>query len=182
MSTRKFCLAVLFCHDATGYEIRRIAGEGRFAFITEAGYGSIYPCLSKLESEGLVTVSEEFAPSKPPKKIYSITNIGKEAFVNELMELPAHDTFRSPFLLVSLFAQYLDADFIARAIDAREAYLRDKLSELRAQATECCNPASQWTMEYGITTLTASLEYLQKHRSRLEEIAREASSQPQAAE
>ena len=74
MSVRSLCLAILSFGDATGYEIRKESTEGRFSYFDDASFGSIYPALARLESEGLVTVREEPQAGKPARKVYSITD------------------------------------------------------------------------------------------------------------
>ena len=102
MSVRSLCLAILSFGDATGYEIRKESTEGRFSYFDDASFGSIYPALARLESEGLVTVREEPQTGKPARKVYSITETGRTEFVNSLCEPQARDTFKSPFLLIAL--------------------------------------------------------------------------------
>ncbi|SDQ94138.1 PadR family transcriptional regulator [Pseudovibrio sp. Tun.PSC04-5.I4] len=182
MSTRKFCLAILSSGDATGYEIRKTAQEGHFSHYIEASYGSIYPSLAKMEQEGLVTWREETSPGKPSRKIYSITQTGRDAFVEELSQTPVEDLFRSPFLLLARYCKWVGADFISREIDLRVEHLEFKIGALKVQLEQCCDPATAWTMDYGVATLSASLNFLKMNRSKLERVASERTSHIQAAE
>ncbi|MDP4089949.1 MAG: PadR family transcriptional regulator [Bacillota bacterium] len=45
--------------------------------------GSVYPLLRKLKSDGLVTTYLSEESGGPPRKYYSITESGKEHFINE---------------------------------------------------------------------------------------------------
>ncbi|KZK86588.1 Transcriptional regulator PadR-like family protein [Pseudovibrio sp. Ad46] len=182
MSTRKFCLAILSSGDATGYEIRKTAQEGHFSHFIEASYGSIYPSLAKMEQDGLVTWREEISPGKPSRKIYSITQAGRDAFVQELSETPVEDLFRSPFLLLALYSRWVGGEFISKEIDRRIEHLELKIGGMTHELEICEDPASAWTLEYGITTLSASLNYMKMNRSKLERIASERVSHAQAAE
>ncbi|KZL17808.1 Transcriptional regulator PadR-like family protein [Pseudovibrio axinellae] len=182
MSTRKFCLAILSSADATGYEIRKTAQMGHFSHFIEASYGSIYPSLAKMEQEGLVTWREETSSGKPSRKIYSITQVGREAFVKELSETALDDLFRSPFLLLALYCRWVGSEFLSNEIDRRVAHLELKISGMKHQLELSSDPAASWTLEYGISTLSASLEYLKTNRSKLEQIADERVPQTQAAE
>lgn len=182
MSTRKFCLAILSSGDATGYEIRKTAQEGHFSHFIEASYGSIYPSLAKMEQEGLVTWREETSSGKPSRKIYSITQAGRDAFVQELTATPVEDLFRSPFLLLALYSRWVGGEFISREIDRRIEHLELKIGGMKHEVELCEDPASAWTLGYGITTLSASLDYLKMNRSKLERIASERVSHAQAAE
>ena len=66
MNVRTVCLAILQFGDATGYEIKKMSTEERFAFFVDASFGSIYPALSRLQDDGCVTVREEYESGKPP--------------------------------------------------------------------------------------------------------------------
>lgn len=182
MSTRKFCLAILSNGEATGYEIRKIAQEGRFSHFIDASYGSIYPGLAKLETEGLVTWREESTAGKPTRKVYSITEAGREEFVKELRETPVEDFFRSSFLLLAHYCQWVGEDFIKDEIDRRIEHIQTQLNDLKELRQEVDESGSLWTIDYGIAMETASLEYLTTNRSRLEAIAREPVQHRQAAE
>ena len=59
MDVRTLCLGILSLGDATGYEIKKLVAEGSFSFFSEASYGSIYPALTKLTDEGLVSCVEQ---------------------------------------------------------------------------------------------------------------------------
>ncbi len=182
MSTRKFCLAILSSGDATGYEIRKAAQEGHFSHFIEASYGSIYPSLAKMEQEGLVTWREELSSGKPSRKIYSITQLGRDAFLKELFETPVEDLFRSSFLLLALYSRWVGPEFISKEIDRRMEHLELKIAGLQHELEITKDPASAWTLEYGITAYNASLNYLKMNRSKLERIASEPVSHAQAAE
>ena len=86
MNVRTLCLSILYNGEASGYDIRRMCTEEEFAYFVEASYGSIYPALAKLEEDGLVTSRTEQQDGKPAKKIYSITDAGRDAFVAALGE------------------------------------------------------------------------------------------------
>ena len=92
MSVRSLCLAILSFGDATGYEIRKESTDGRFSYFDDASFGSIYPALARLESEGLVTVREEPQAGKPARKVYSITEAGHAELIDYLCEpqAPGH--------------------------------------------------------------------------------------------
>ena len=59
MDVKTLCLGVLSRGDASGYEIKKQCEEGPFAHFYAAGFGSIYPALNALWSEGLISVREE---------------------------------------------------------------------------------------------------------------------------
>lgn len=170
MNVRTVCLAILQFSDATGYEIKKMSTEERFAFFVDASFGSIYPALSRLQDDGCVTVREEYESGKPPRKIYSITDTGRAELIESLQVLPRPDTFKSEFLLIALCAGLLDRDTIVRAMDKR---IKDLQADLKMfdEAEGCIGQGSSglaWVAEYGRTVHEASLKYLIENRGKLE--------------
>lgn len=71
-------LSLLQRHDWYGYEI----SEYLSAHIDIAD-GTVYPILRKLKSDGLVTTYLQEASGGPPRKYYSLTTLGREAYETE---------------------------------------------------------------------------------------------------
>lgn len=185
MSVRGLCLAILSFGDATGYEIRKESTEGRFSYFDDASFGSIYPALARLETDGMVTVREEPQAGKPSRKVYSITDAGREEFIRSLCEPQAPDTFKSPFLLIALNAANLPPDTLRRALDRRRAQVEDELRLLHGidDGDTCRHSGSDWTRDYGIACMDFTLRYLDEHGDALIKIAEDAAKPvPAAAE
>ena len=81
MDVKSACLGVLACGDATGYEIRKQFEEGPFGHFFHAGFGSIYPALNRLQTEGLVSCMSLTQDRRPDKKIYTITAKGERTLL-----------------------------------------------------------------------------------------------------
>ena len=84
MNTQSLILAILNFQDATGYEIKKQSTEGPFSYFVDVSYGTIYPTLSRLEKEGLVTCRSQAQEGKPDKKVYTITPAGRQMFLDAL--------------------------------------------------------------------------------------------------
>src|SRR3546814_15114546 len=80
MDGKTLCLAVLFREEATGYEIKKAFEEGPFAHFQRAGFGSIYPALSRLLAEGLAEARAHEQDGRPDKKVYRLNAAGRAAF------------------------------------------------------------------------------------------------------
>ncbi|WP_108395826.1 PadR family transcriptional regulator [Devosia submarina] len=173
MNVRTLCLSILFEGDATGYEIRRNCTEGECSYFLEASFGSIYPALARLEDDGLVTSRIEPQDGKPAKKIYSITEAGRQAFAAELTEALGPDIFRSPFLLFARFAHILPRDLV----EQRAQEFLDRTTEKRKhldEALEQCsaNAAESWIINYGRTVMAVAEQHTRAHMHELIELAR----------
>ncbi|MBU1304597.1 MAG: PadR family transcriptional regulator [Alphaproteobacteria bacterium] len=172
MNVRTLCLSILHEGDATGYEIRRLCVDGECSYFIEASFGSIYPALARLESEGLVSSRTEQQDGKPTKKVYSITPAGRDAFVQELSEPLGEETFRSPFLLFARFAHLLPRDLVeARANEfLRERSERNKI--VTAAKATSMNACDAWVINYGRAMMGVAEEYLRAHMHELIALAR----------
>lgn len=181
MSVRRLCLAILSFGDATGYEIRKESTEGRFSYFEDASYGSIYPALTRLEAEGLVSLREELHNGKA-RKVYSITSSGREDLLKSLCAPQAPDSFKSPFLLIALNAAELPPDVIRNALARHKAQVQEELRQLTDTDTECTHAGSSWTRAYGISCMKNNLAYLEENGETLIRISEEAAAAKQAAE
>jgi DNA-binding PadR family transcriptional regulator len=166
------CLAILHRGEATGYEIKKESMEGDYRYFIDASYGSIYPALARLAAEGLVTVREEAQSGRPSRKVYAITEAGREALVDALSEPPGPDIFRSRFLLVAKFAAELPAPVVRAAVEERKRHLAEEIAHLERIGSECPNAGVDWITSYGTACMRASLDYLERHGEALIALAR----------
>jgi HlyD family secretion protein len=177
MNVKTLCLALLMREPLSGYEIRKLVTEGTLAYFAEASYGSIYPALDRLEAERLVTAHEERDPGKPARRVYTITDAGRAAFLAAVHQTPGEDVFRSPFLMVAASAPLVERAHIARVIDERITHLEGELARMRAELRDIADEAEEcgggyaWTLDYGLTMVSTSLNFLREHRTRLEAVA-----------
>lgn len=165
MNVRTLCLGVLQFGEATGYEIKKTVEEGMFNHFIEASYGSIYPALTRMADEGLVTLRQETQSGRPDKKIYAITPAGSAELVRTLSAVPGPDKFKSEFLFVMLLADRLPREHISRVYEGRLADLRAELEELRSCAAECQHQGSRFVVGYGLAVYEASVRYLESQRN-----------------
>lgn len=171
MNARTLCLAILNFGEATGYEIRKQSVEGDFSYFVDTSFGAIYPALSRLTDEGLVVCRDEVNPGKPARKVYSITPAGRQAFIEALHQPIEPDVFKSPFLMTSMCAEYIDPRRVGELVDERITYMDAMLDMLNRAKTECDHPGSSWTIDYGLTVHSACRDYLIKNRDSLVAIA-----------
>ncbi len=183
MNVRTLCLSILYDGEATGYEIRRLSVEGESSYFVEASFGSIYPALAKLEKDALVRSRIEPQDGKPSRKVYSITDAGRQAFEQALLEPLEDDVFRSPFLLFARFAHLLPADLVeARLVERidRQVQAQTKLDELLAD--RACSAADEWVIKYGREMMAVAEKHLRTHMHDLITLAQSELTKKDAAE
>jgi len=173
MNVRTLCLSILYNGEASGYDIRRMCTEEEFAYFVEASYGSIYPALAKLEEDGLVTSRTEQQDGKPARKVYSITDAGRQAFAEQLTEPLGEDMFRSPFLLFARFAHILPRELVEQRCAEFLSRTVGDLQQLKDAAGRYeCNPTDKWVIDYGRAVLEVAERHFRTHMHELITMAR----------
>ena len=164
MNTAELCLGALFCGDASGYEIKQ-RFETIFSHFQQASFAAIYPALTRLEADGLVTARVETQQKRPAKKIYSLTDAGRQRFIDALHESEGDEVFRSDFVLQMFFAELLNTDKLVEILARHEQRLRDTIARLEAVRDRGGHsPGQRFTLDYGITVNRASLAFIEQNK------------------
>lgn len=77
-------LGILHSHDMHGYQLNQLLKSP--ASVINVGKANAYQILAKLEEKGFVTHVEKREGKRPPKLVYTISDIGKEEFKRLLIE------------------------------------------------------------------------------------------------
>lgn len=165
MNVKTLCLGILTFHEASGYEIKKMIEEGMFSHFIDASYGSIYPALTQMLGENLVTVRAEEQTGRPDKKVYAITAEGRHALAEALQVMPAHDKFKSEFLFQMLLGAEIDDRHIAQVYDAQLSRLAEELARVEACAEHAEHPGTRFVNGYGRAVLAAAVDYMRRVRS-----------------
>ena len=168
MDVRTLCLGLLMDRESTGYEIQKRLKDDWLSFFFEASYGSIYPALNRLTEEGLVSFIEQAQDGRPDKKVYKITDAGREAFVDSLLEPIAADKFRSDFMARILFSGNLPAILVKRILDERIRYHETEISQLEHLDDECLSPAETFLGALGLELNRTALKFIRENRGAIE--------------
>lgn len=167
MDAKTLCLGVLMLGRASGYEIKKEFEDGPFAHFHAAGFGSIYPALNTLKAEGLVTCMEMEQDGRPDKKVYSITENGREAFRRALHKEPAPDSFRSEAIFMMFFGHLLDRAHLRHVYDQYFARYRARVDRM-AQQDMTGRPADRrFVHGLGLAVYRASLGYMEQNQDLL---------------
>ena len=74
-------LSLMKRQDRYGYEISDLLTKR-----IDIADGTVYPILRKLKSDGLLTTYLQEESGGPPRKYYSLTELGRETFENDRAE------------------------------------------------------------------------------------------------
>jgi PadR family transcriptional regulator, regulatory protein AphA len=111
MSLRYALLGLLADEPASGYDLTRKFERNLQRYAWHAKHSQIYPELTKLAADGLVTVVAEGARGR---RTYTITDTGRAELRNWMLSPPDVFVARNEFVLRMFLLAALDAD------DARE--------------------------------------------------------------
>ena len=168
MDVKTLCLGALTFGDMAGYDIKKYF-EDAFSHFYLAGFGSIYPALRSLTEEGLVTCTSIPQEKRPDKKVYHLTDAGWDRFREVLLQTPTRHKVRSEFLVLMYFAHLLPSQRLVEVLDDQlhqwEAVL-EALREIEA-CPEPLEPGIRFGLGYGLTIMTAAVNYVRDHRGEL---------------
>jgi DNA-binding PadR family transcriptional regulator len=134
MQTDTICLGILRGGPTTGYVIKSVL-EGPLNQIYNLSFGSIYPALSKLTKDKLVTVRQHAQDKKPDKKVYTITKKGILYFEEALLAEAGNyvrsgnygDQIKSEYGMLLLFSKYLPGEHVKLILDERLLFAQQQL-------------------------------------------------------
>lgn len=109
MALAQAILSVLVTNPSSGYDLAKrfdSSVEGSVGFFWNAKPQQIYRELSRLEEKGWLEAKTVRQESRPDKKIYSVTKLGKQQFCEWIAD-PEQIAPTKDDLLVKLFAGYL---------------------------------------------------------------------------
>jgi PadR family transcriptional regulator AphA len=118
MSLPHVILTVLSTRDATGYDITKEFSSS-IGYFWKASHQQVYRELNKMGQQGFVTCVLEPQEGKPDRKVYSITEAGRQALTEWFDHPSVHPTVRDEFC----------AKLMACSVQSAKPY-RDQLAEL----------------------------------------------------
>jgi PadR family transcriptional regulator AphA len=174
MDVRTICLGILSRGDATGYEIKKLFDDDGYQHFVEASFGSIYPALSRLTQEGLVSVRSEIQEKRPDRKVYSITEAGRKAFLGSLLKPLPEDRHRSPFVFAMLFSHLIPHPRVVEMVDTYIEQSETKLAQLMEPKPQPLPEGERFVTGFGRAVYIAMVNYLRQYRAELKGDAAEA--------
>ncbi|MGB3329489.1 MAG: PadR family transcriptional regulator [Thermomicrobiales bacterium] len=123
-------LGVLMDQSQHGYQINDFI-ERRLARVYPMKKPTAYALLDRLESAGAIAVHAEQAGNRPPRKVYTLTDAGRDLFRALLVEnLRAVDETTSAGDVGLIFLTRLEPDIALEALHARLAGIEEALAEI----------------------------------------------------
>jgi DNA-binding PadR family transcriptional regulator len=136
LSTEYALLGFLRQRSMYGYEIhQQLSNTTGLGLVWRLKQSQLYALLTKLEQEGLVTTTLELQDSRPPRKMFSLTQLGQQAFLNWI-EQPVQQgrELRLDFLAKLYFARLESPSIALRLIERQRLACQDWLSQQQLEA------------------------------------------------
>jgi DNA-binding PadR family transcriptional regulator len=150
-----------------GYELRKRLNALLGAF-RAFGYGSLYPCLKLLLSQGLIAEEEPDGPPKPrpgrrSKIVYRLTADGKERLQQLLTETGPAAWEDDGFGVRFAFFGQTRADIRLRVLEGRRTRLEERLDGVRAVMARTAERLDSYTLElhrHGLESVEREVRWL----------------------
>ena len=117
MDIKYALLGFLSWKSFSGYELKKIFADSPY-FYWSGSNNQIYRTLLQFHKEGLVDVTVEQDPPRPPRKMYTINERGREELKKQVESAPELPQIRNSFLAQLAWADLLDADEMTALLDA----------------------------------------------------------------
>ncbi len=143
---------------AHGYELRKRVEETT-GFVLHNN--SLYPALRRFEEAGAVTKTAEPQESRPPRLVYTLTDVGRDLLHDMLADLPAEQAGDEAEFMARLgqFSEINSAER-ARILASRARAVRAQLAHLEAMRTLAAEHGERWGV-------LATAELIRRHEQEL---------------
>lgn len=120
----------------TGYDLKTKCFAGALRTFWPADQAQIYRTLERLRQDNLVTVRRRRQSSRPDRRIFELTNRGREALAERSAATDPLPPHRDSFLVQVFFAADLPDDALIALLRARRDEFQARLDELRICSAE----------------------------------------------
>lgn len=156
-----------------GYEIQKFIQTNQMDKWTKIQSGSIYYALNKLEKDGLILLVEEMGLGSKARKIYKITDKGRDELKELVKNEIANELFPSgsdKFIIYPLL-NTLDKKYMISIINDHISGLRDKIAYLKKWQKIKVNKQSLAVERISFEIMITNLEYQVKwHEALIDEM------------
>jgi DNA-binding PadR family transcriptional regulator len=170
MSLKYAILGILNVLPMTGYDLKHQAFDATVRHFWPADQSQIYRTLSHLADDGWVTITVEKQDERPDRKVYAITDEGKQALTEWLKSDQTIPTLRDPLLIQLFFGQEVPRADLLRAVAKQLAAHQEQLAvykQIPIPPPES-RPDDRWlglqhlTLEFGLALEQTYVNWLQR--------------------
>lgn len=189
MSLKHALLGILSYEPMTGYEVKQFF-DSSVQHFWNAELSQIYPTLKTLEESGFVLKHVEVQENRPNRKVYEITDTGREEFLRWVREAQFPADLRDPFLIKIFFGTEVPIEdvliLLRRQMEEQQKILLFSETVLRQKILEGVKHSHSarhglfWTLtlELAIAYRRAYMEWCEQSMRMLEESILDAGAEP----
>ena len=164
LTTEHALLGFLHQQPTHGYEIhRRLSDSEGLGLVWYVKQNKLYALLAKLERKGYVSTELEPQDNRPPRKIFRLTEAGRQAFLAWVQSPVQHGRkLRLDFLAKLYFARREGQTITQQLIEEQRTACRTWLDEeyAQAEAMRDTRPYDWLVHEFRIGQIKAMLNWL----------------------
>jgi PadR family transcriptional regulator AphA len=153
----------------SGYDIKRELT--RLDWLTGTiSFGSLYPALHALHKEGLVTVDVRAQQGKPSRKVYSITEDGRQTLEQWINHSTGDNASTRAFVMRLMLADSHSMTGLITQLQQRRAQIithREALKQNAGTAGEGVELGKRLMLDYGLVLANSELAWLDSKLDRL---------------
>ncbi|MBV1886724.1 MAG: PadR family transcriptional regulator [Parvibaculaceae bacterium] len=169
MNTQHLVLSVLIRGAASGYDIKKEL-EMNVSLYLDISPSGIYPALAGLTEKGFTEFEKIEQESRPAKKVYQITEAGRQFFFKEMRRIKLRHSVRSEILYSLSIADYLPVDRVEAILNERYEFSAALLVEMRERRKEAevdKRHGLAFVLGYGVALSEAANEFIEDERQKL---------------
>jgi DNA-binding PadR family transcriptional regulator len=164
LSTEFALLGFLRRQPMYGYEIHQQLSEATgLGLVWRLKQSQLYALLTKLEREGFVTTTIEYQEARPPRKMFELTQAGRNAFEDWVQQPVAQGRkLRLDFLAKLYFARLEGPEVAGRLIERQRLACRNWLREQEeeTEALRYSQPYDWLVHKFRLGQIEATLAWL----------------------
>jgi PadR family transcriptional regulator AphA len=160
-SIRHLILGLLAPQSMSGYDIKCLLKSWSW-LVDSPSFGSLYPTLHALQDDGLVTVERVPGQGKPARKVYTITEAGRQALREWVDQPVAQDTSLKTFIMRLILAGNFSHTGLIAYLQQRRSQVavhRATLEQIAGTLDET-DLGQRLASDYGLALASAELVWL----------------------
>jgi PadR family transcriptional regulator AphA len=162
LSPQPALLGLLMSRPQHGYELYQEFSR-ELGRVWQIGMSQLYAQLKLLESADLVTSKTEPQPNRPPRKVYYLTDEGRELFLDWVQQPTTHlHHMRLEFLARLYFFRRLSLPGVEQLVSQQKAVCQDQIERFDELAAEAQDDFRRLVLEFRRGQLEAAVHWLDR--------------------
>ena len=154
-------LAILSETERYGYEIDKILSKRQIRLWSNIAASSVYAVLTRLHRKGLAERREVTQSGRPPRKLYSISESGRNELESAIFEAILDEgRVIGRFDIILLVWPILSSEMRNKLVSSYMAHLKTREEFYRKETEQIINPISAALFERPLRTIRAEMGWL----------------------